>query len=503
MDKGGGDFMALKDELMVLINSKYPIIYVETLDEEYILNQIREAVSTLNFWVYSWSITKGLRIDNKEDSYYYGSNDPASMLKTLIYLVNNEFYPKLVIITDFHKYLEDQVILRLFKDLIEGINNSKSRDTIILLSPEYKIPQDIQVYAGHILAGYPSESEIKQFVEEALKEVTRFNNIFKVNLTPEELDKLNVTLKGLSLNQIRNFMNQAFSNNILDSEDLDTIRDLKKKAFDNEGILEFCITENMGNIAGFDNLKKWLRVRKSVFLSNSADLPAPKGLLLMGVQGCGKSLTIKAIAKEMDVPLYRLDLGKLYSSYIGQTEENLRKTLKIIDKLSPLCLWIDEIEKGLSVSDGQVDGGVSQRVLATFLTWMQERTGKCFIAATANQIHKLPPEFLRKGRFDEIFFVDLPDISVREELIKIHLKKRNYVSDRFDIKLLAEKTENYSGAEIEQAIISAIYNTVTDKKDLDTTQILDQINSTKPLAVIKEEEVMVLREWAKNKTIPV
>jgi SpoVK/Ycf46/Vps4 family AAA+-type ATPase len=326
---------------------------------------------------------------------------------------------------------------------------------------------------------------------------------FKVSINIHELNKVITVLKGLSYNQIKNFINQITCDGELNSMDIDKLIKLKKETFDADGFLEFCPTENIDNIAGFDNLKKWLKVRKSIFLNDSHNLQTPKGILLMGIQGCGKSTAIKAIAKELDIPLYRMDLSKLYSSYMGETEENLRKTITVIEKLSPICLWIDEIEKGFTISDGRVDGGVSQRLLGTFLTWMQERTGKCFIAATANQVHKLPPEFLRKGRFDEIFFVDLPNIKERETLISIHLKKRGFEPSDFNVQYIAQKTESFSGAEIEQAIISALYNVVSENKKLDDKKILQEVIMTKPLAIMKAEDIDVLRLWAKEKTLPV
>lgn len=208
--------------------------------------------------------------------------------------------------------------------------------------------------------------------------------------------------------------------NLLDVNDIPTLESSKKKLFDQEGLLEYCSWDSKIDIAGFSRLKLWLTERNKAFKDPCLGLPPPKGLLLMGVQGCGKSLAVKVIAKELNLPLYRLDIGALYSSYIGQTEQNLRKALAIVDKLSPICLWLDELEKGFSSSDGQTDGGVSQRVLGTFLTWMQERTSHSFIAATANDVHRLPPEFLRKGRFDEVFFVDLPSFEARQEIFRIN-----------------------------------------------------------------------------------
>jgi SpoVK/Ycf46/Vps4 family AAA+-type ATPase len=325
----------------------------------------------------------------------------------------------------------------------------------------------------------------------------------KVSLTADETQKITKSLKGLSVQQIRNVVHQCFiDDRLIDIKDLKTVESYKKKLFDQEGMLEFCITEDKENIANFDNLKRWLHERKESFMGTTSSLPPPRGVLLMGVQGCGKSLSIKAIAKELGLPLYRLDIGRLYSKYYGQTEQNLRRTLATVDKLSPLCLWIDEIEKSFAASAGESDEGVSQRVLGTFLTWMQERKSTCFLAATANNVYRLPPEFLRKGRFDEIFFVDLPDQEIRMSLFSIHLRKRGLNPEKFDCRAFAEKAVDFSGAEIEQAIISALYRASSKKEPVSTTLILEQIGLTKPLALLKQEEIFALREWAKERTIP-
>jgi SpoVK/Ycf46/Vps4 family AAA+-type ATPase len=422
-----------------------------------------------------------------------------SLLKSREY---EELKPSLFVLKDFEKYLEDILVLRLFKDIINLIRETK--DTLVIVSAEYKLPKDIQPDAAHLIGGYPIEDEIEAIIKETAAELKRTNKEVALCLSDEELDKITNALKGLSIQQIRNVINQCLlADNTLDINDLSAIETYKRKVFDQEGLLEFCLTEDKNNIAGFDNLKHWLVDRKNSFSTQkTTSLPVPKGLLLMGVQGCGKSLAIKVIARELKLPLYRLDLARLYSKYIGETEKNLRTALMIAEKLAPACLWIDEIEKGFAASGGDIDGGVSQRILGTFLTWMQERKATCFIAATANDIYRLSPEFLRKGRFDEIFFVDLPDAESRERLLKIHLKKRGLKTEDFDLKEIVDVTVGFSGAEIEQAIISALYRASTEKEGISTKHILEQIKSTKPLSVLKEEEISALRAWAKERTIP-
>ncbi len=492
--------MLANEELVLLIKSKYPVIFVESIDEEYVLNQLRLLTNQLGLIFYQWSVTGGLQRGLNENPYYQ-TGDPEKMIKTVLSLIKSDrSEPGLFVLKDFDKHLENSILLRLFKDLVNLIRNTKN--TIVLLGPEYKLPRDIEPDAGHIIGGHPDEQEIASVLKGMFHELIR-DEKGKVSLTADEAKKIAKSLKGLSIQQIRNVIHQCFiDDRLIDIKDLSTVESYKKKLFDQEGLLEFCITEDKENIANFDNLKSWLNERKDSFIGSTPFLPPPRGLLLMGVQGCGKSLSIKAIAKELGLPLYRLDIGRLYGQYIGQTEQNLRRALATVDKLSPLCLWIDEIEKGFAASAGESDGGVSQRVLGTFLTWMQERKSRCFLAATANDVYRLPPEFLRKGRFDEIFFVDLPDQKIRTSLFRIHLRKRDLDPEKLDCKAFAEKAVNFSGAEIEQAIISALYRASSKKEPVSTPLILEQIGLTKPLALLKEEEISSLRQWAKERTIP-
>lgn len=497
--------MRVNEELNLLIKSKYPVIFFESIDEIYTLSQLKAIAKQLNLIFYQWSLTDGLKRSDTESSYYQ-TKQPAQMLRMALDLIkprnDGETQQGLFVLKDFDKYLDDVLTLRLFKDTINRIKNTKN--TFIILSPEYKLPKDIENDSAHLIGGYPVEEEIEAIIKETIKELERTKQEIKLFLTREEFKKIANALKGLSLQQIRNVINQcAQDDNILNINDLNVIESYKKKVFDQEGLLEFYLTEDKSHIAGFNNLKIWLSERKDSFISDKcSSLPAPKGLLLLGVQGCGKSLAVKVIARELNLPLYRLDLGRLYSKYIGETEQNLRKALMTVEKLCPLCLWIDEIEKGFAASGGDIDGGVSQRILGSFLTWLQERKESCFIAATANDIYRLPPEFLRKGRFDEIFFVDLPNAQSREQLFKIHIQKRGFKPEDFDLKKLAEASADFSGAEIEQALISALYRATSEEETISTKLVIEQIISTKPLSVLKCEEITSLRDWAKERTIP-
>jgi SpoVK/Ycf46/Vps4 family AAA+-type ATPase len=496
----------INNELSLLVKSKYPVIFFESLDENHAIVQLKALADELDLIFYHWSLTDGLRRGDNKDPYYQ-SKEPTYMMHTVKFLTNppegEEIPPGLFVLKDFERHLENVLVLRLFKDVINNIRNTKN--TIVILAPEYKLPKDIESDSAHIIGGYPVEDEIETVIKEMIKDLRRTHKGIDFSIDPGDLKTIINGLKGLSIQQIKNIINQCvLHDNMLTIKDLSAIELYKRKIFDQEGLLEYYLSENRQNIAGFHNLKRWLRDRRDSFTSNScSSIPYPKGILLMGVQGCGKSLAIKVIARELNLPLYRLDLARLYSKYIGETEQNLRKALNIVDKLCPLCLWIDEIEKGFAASSGDIDGGVSQRILGTFLTWMQERKSACFLAATANDIYQIPPEFLRKGRFDEIFFVDLPDVSSREEIFKIHFVKRGLSLEDFDYKRLAAMTEEFSGAEIEQAIISALYRSSSRKEPLSTKHIIEQIKSTKPLAILKREDIMTLRAWAKERTVSV
>jgi len=496
--------MQINEEISLLIKSKYPVVYIETIDETHSLKQLRLIASQLNLTCFYWSVSEGLRKAFMEGE-YYNTKEPAKMLQMLLMLVKPRFdtapVSGIFILKDLQKFLDDPVTLRHFKDVVNTIKNCKN--TIIILSSEYKLPVDIQGDSAHIIGGYPSSEEIEFILKGMDDEFQRLNPKIPITIKEEELSVVAQSLKGLSIQQIKSVVNRClFEDRQLSVANLPTIEKYKQKLFDQEGLLEYYLTESKDNIAGFNNLKKWLSDRKICFVSNrNSSLPAPKGVLLIGVQGCGKSLAVKAIAKEFKLSLYRLDLGRLYSKYIGETEQNLRKALSVVDNLSPMCLWLDEIEKGFASSSGEMDGGVSQRILGTFLTWMQERKSLCFVAATANDVYQLPPEFLRKGRFDELFFVDLPDDLSREQLFKIHINKRGFDHNKFDLKSLSKAANGFSGAEIEQAVISALYLVASNKQVISTEHIITEIKSTKPLSVLKEEEVTRLREWAKDRTI--
>jgi SpoVK/Ycf46/Vps4 family AAA+-type ATPase len=307
----------------------------------------------------------------------------------------------------------------------------------------------------------------------------------------------------MPLEDARRVIRQAIEDDgTLTAEDLPRALRAKREMLDEQGILDLQFDcESFAGVGGLAKLKRWLDLRRRAFVDSAAaaQLPAPKGVLLLGVQGSGKSLAAKAVAGTWRVPLLRLDFGALYNKYLGETERNLREVLKGADAMAPCVLWIDEIEKGLATDEDQ---GASRRVLGTLLTWMNERKSRVFMVATANDVSALPPELLRKGRFDELFFVDLPDESTRAEILRIHLQRRQLELSEFDLAALAKASEEFSGAELEQAIVAALYEAHAAQERLSTQRLLDELKLTKPLSVLRAEEIEALRDWAKERAVP-
>jgi len=489
--------MNFEEEISLLIKSRYPLVLVDTIDEEYVLDQLGEVAADRALTCYSWSLTKGLRIGKNENS-FYKTGDPAAMLRIANDLIK-EPHSSLFALSDFDRFLSDASTERLFKDLLNCIQGTPT--TVVVIGAEVKLPSDLAPLAARISGGYPDEKMLLAEINRIVAAYRQTAPNLAVNMPPETLRRVITTLKGLSLQQVRNALNLCLiKDNSFNAGDLAEIEKFKKEAFDQDGILEYFGSEQKDAIAGCDNLKRWITDRKNSFFTDGP-LPPPKGVLLLGVQGCGKSLAAKVIAGELGIPLYRLDLNRLYSKYIGETEENLRRALATVERLAPVCLWIDEIEKIFAASSGDIDGGVSKRVLGEMLTWMQERKDRSFIAATSNDINSLPPELLRKGRFDEIFFSDLPDAAAREGIFRIHLAKRGLDPAAFDPARLAADSEGFSGAEIEQAVISALYSASGANEKISPEHVLEQLKLTRPLSVIKAEDVDFLRNWAKERNI--
>jgi len=350
----------------------------------------------------------------------------------------------------------------------------------------------------------PSLQAYHAFVQAVLRDLANRLHI-EVKLSSVDVSQLLAALHGLTFFEVRKIITQAvIEDGVLGREDLAAVLQAKRQIIERSGVLEYFPHEHdMGDVAGLRHLKDWLRKRQAAFedpgRAKAYGLSPPKGLLLIGVQGCGKSLCAKAVAAEWKLPLIRLDPSNLYNRYVGETERNLRRAIKLAEQMAPVVLWIDEIEKSLSQEDA--DGGPAQRLFGTFLAWLQDKKENVFVIATANDISKLPPELMRKGRFDEIFFVDLPQEEARKRILEIHLERRKRDPAKFDIARLVERTKGFSGAEIEQAVVSSLYTAFSREEDLTTEALVEEIELTKPLSVTMAERIAALRDWAKDRAV--
>lgn len=486
--------MKFKEELRLLIKSRYSFIWIETNDEDYITSNIMEISS--GYKVYLWSVTRGLWAGGSNDS-FYDSNDPVKALK-LISDISKNYSDIIFVLYDIDKYFDKPVIVRYIKDILSKIKSSSV--TIVGISPNPLVIKDFDNYVWRIRGAFPPEDEIISIVNSEINNCLKSDNRVNIFLDKRQVKRFIQALKGLTEKQIRNLVLKCIVDDFkLDISDLSEIEKAKKEIFDTGGFLEYYEGEVEEDIAGFNNLKRWIIDRKKIIDSNDINITPPRGVLLTGIPGCGKSLSAKVIGKMFEYPVYRFDPSTIYSKYIGESEENVRKIFDIIDMLSPVCLWIDEIEKIFFMDDSSADAGVSKRIFSMFLVWFGERKNKTFVVATSNNIEKLPPEFIRKGRFDEIFFVGLPDINQRTEIFKIHLRKRKIDYTKFDIKKLAELTNGFSGSEIEQVVISALYSC---SGVLNEDALISEIKKTTPLSKIKAAEFEEIKRWALERNIP-
>ncbi len=369
------------------------------------------------------------------------------------------------------------------------------------------IPLELEKELSVLDVPLPTFRDLFQLLKEIVA-VVRLGNKARIDLTRDQAEQLIKAAQGLTLSEAENAFAKAIANDgVLDKDDIHLVLEEKRQVIRKSGLLEFVnVEDDLGTVGGLDELKGWLMGRSAAFSepARKFGLPAPKGLLLLGVQGCGKSLTAKAIATQWALPLLRLDLGRIFSSLIGSSEENMRRAIRVAESVAPAVLWIDEIEKGLSGAAGSAvaDSGVSARVFGSLLTWLQEKTAPVFVVATANRVDALPPELMRKGRFDEIFFIDLPASNERREIFRIHLERRKRDPLRFQLDDLAAATEGYSGSEIEQGIIAGLYHAFAEGGELTQSHVLRALQETFPLSSTMGEDIARLRDWSKNRTRP-
>lgn len=483
-------------DLQLLFNSHIPIIYIETREERRAIEVLKSVRFSLGRQAYRWTVTEGLvnlGLDMVMDEKLV---EPVNALMH----VKDAREPGIYILIDFHPFLSDPVHVRLLKDI--ALQHDSTAKTLVFLSHEITMPEELKAYSTRFEMRLPDKKAIKKIVKETADHWSQQHAGNKVKADREAYEILVNNLTGLTAADVRRLARKAiYDDGAIASSDIPGVMKAKYDLLNKDGILHFEYeTEKFSDIGGFNNLKQWLEKREMAFTHGSSVLDQPKGVLLLGVQGCGKSLAAKAVAGVWGIPLLRFDLGAMYNKYHGETERNLRETLKSSEMMAPCVLWIDEIEKALSNSDS--DNGTSKRVLGSLLTWMAENESKVFIVATANDIEALPPELVRKGRLDEIFFVDLPNMKTRMKIFEIHLHKRDEQPVHFDIALMAKKADGFSGAEIEQAVVSALYTAHTQDRPLTDKDILAELEMTRPLSVVMKEKIDYLRHWASERTVP-
>ena len=487
------------DELRLLVNSRHPIITVETPEEERIEQLLFDVTSELNVPLYTWSVTTGLA--KFHGAPIYNSDSPEQALANLALIQGDAIF----LLKDFARYCENDKICRRLREIAEKF--CTERRSIVITAAALQLPPDLQGDAAPFQLGLPSAEDLLSGVRAALSDLNRTQQI-PIALDAPGIAQLAQNLVGLPQEEaLRTLRMCVLARRRIDAGLLDAVLDAKRKAMRSDGLLESVRRDaSFADVAGLKNLRDWIAKRKSALTPEGRrfGLEPPKGILITGVQGCGKSLAARSVAGEWGFELARLDAGALYDKFVGESEKRLQKALELAQKLAPLVLWIDEIEKAFASAgaSGDADAGLSQRLLATLLTWMQDRESGVFLAATSNNISALPPEMLRKGRFDEIFFVDLPSAEVRSALFALHLKKRGRDVSTFDLAGLAAASDGFSGAEIEQAIVAALYTAFSQKQQLTTEILLGEIRSTRPLSVTRAEDVQAIRDWAKTRAVP-
>ena len=494
--------MNTKDhEIDVLIRARYPMIYIVSPEETRVEDAIRSIVNGKK-QVLVWAATQPFgavelsgRVLGAETSIALDGHRAA--LDALDHIARRlqDDVRAVFILRDFDPYLDNPLVVRRLRDLAFSLKRSYS--TLVFLSPVLVIPAHIEKEIIVVDYDLPTFEEINIILEELVSRV-----LGDAELGAAQRESLVKAALGLTADEAANvFAKGLVLNSRLEEFDIQVVLNEKKQIIRKTGMLEFYeASESLSGVGGLDNLKKWLEQRGGAFSERAREfgLPWPRGVLLLGVPGCGKSLTAKAIGATWNLPLLRFDVGSVFGKYVGESEANLRRVLRAAEAVAPCVLWVDELEKAFSSGRGE-DGGTTLRILGAFLSWLQDKSTPVFVVATANNVENLPPELLRKGRLDEIFFVDLPRETEREAIFAIHFQKHNRDASRFDGSTLARQSDGYSGAEIEQAIVAALYDAFDGKRDVTTEDVLQNLKTMVPLSVTMSEEVAALRDWAKSR----
>ena len=489
------------EEIEVLIRARYPILYIVSWEEQRVQDWLVEVAQKRNKRVFEWSFSTGIvpagTSVQSQRPRTSTTKDPLAALDHVIDQVD----PALYLFKDLHPFLtrNNFAVIRRLKEI--GLQLKNSYKTIVLISPTMELPPELEKEVTVIDFPLPETKDISALLDRIVHEVRQQPNL-KIDIAPEARERLLKAALGLTLSEAENVFAKILVNGgRLSEEDIQAVFSEKRQIIRKSGLLDYYETDaRFEQVGGLQHLKDWLRKRALAFADKARDfgLPPPKGVFLLGVQGCGKSLCAKAVSGLWGMPLLRLDVGRMFGSLVGSSEENMRRAIQVAESIAPVVLWIDEIEKAMagSKSSGNTDSGTTARVFGTFLTWLSEKKSSVFVIATANNISDLPPELLRKGRFDEIFFVDLPNDEERREIFRIHLTLRKREAAQFDIERLGRDSAGFSGAEIEEAIVSALYDAYSEDKPLSTEHVAKSLAETVPLSRTMESELARLRAWA-------
>ena len=483
-------------DLELLLRADVPILVIETREERRVLELFGRLTLIMPRPLFHWTVTEGLRRADVDMGTQAHARDPEELLGQ----IKGTRKPGIYLLSDFHPFMDQAVIVRYLKDIALAFPDLGH--TLVLVSHEIDVPDEIAWLCTRFQMAIPDRKQLEQIVLGEARAWSGRHPGRNVRTSREHMARLVDNLAGLPVSDARRLARGAIEDDgAITETDLPRVNRAKFDLLGRDGVLSFEFdTAHFGDVGGLAGLKRWLELREAVFRGDAQGLDRPKGVMLLGVQGCGKSLAAKAVAGSWGVPLLRLDFGTLYNKFHGETERNLRESLRQAEAMAPCVLWIDEIEKGVG-SDG-MDGGVSKRVLGTLLTWMAENRAPVFMVATANDIQSLPPELLRKGRVDEIFFVDLPDEATREVILRIHAERRDVDPQALDLAGAAALADGFSGSELEQAMVSTLYAARAHGEPPSARLLREEIGRTRPLSVVMAERIAELRRWASARTVP-
>jgi SpoVK/Ycf46/Vps4 family AAA+-type ATPase len=485
------------DELATYIRARYTLIYLVSFEEQRVLEEVQRLAARERKQLVTWSFARGARGALGGVKAGAGQRNPQAMLEAATALPDGT----LVVLLDLHPFLGDAGIVRQLKELAHDLE--ATRKTLLILSPVLRLPVELAKEIVVLDFALPDPALLAATFREIAASLPPEAI---AGLTADDREQLVRSAQGLTVKELANVVAKTLVVvGRIDRRAVEQIHAEKRQIIRKSGILDYYpVAETMSSVGGLDLLKRWLVSRGQAFGDRAREfgLPFPKGILIVGVQGCGKSLTAKAVASQWQLPLLKLDMGRLFSGTVGSSEEHMRQAILLAESIAPAVLWIDELEKGFAGlgSSNLSDGGTTARVIATFLTWMQEKRHAIFVIATCNDISVLPPELLRKGRFDEIFFVDLPTFAERREIFEIHIARRGRRPADFDLDALATAARGYSGAEIEGAVVAGLFGAFEAGHELTTEDILTACRETVPLSVLVEEKVVALREWGRLRT---